>query len=177
VLACGNRQESRRSLYSRTGTARLRWPLLRRADAALVLIAFAAAGCSYPIDTMFSKNDLDAEPTGSIVARASVGDGANTKESAVKVWPEADLAYARAAATDAIARGAKDSSIPWENPSTGAGGNITPLANARTDGSSTCRDFLASYVHGEQQAWLEGEACRTAHGKWEVKSLKPFRQG
>jgi surface antigen len=120
---------------------------------------------------MFSKGEAETEPTGSVQA------GAPAEASKAPTWSEADLAYARAAATDAIARGGKDSSIPWENPNTGAGGNITPLTMAHSDGAFTCRDFLASYMHGDQQAWLQGEACRTAHGKWEVKSLKPFKQG
>ena len=121
---------------------------------------------------MFSKSEAEAEPTGSFVPA-----GTPAEASKAPTWSEADLAYARAAATDAIARGGKDSSIPWENPNTGAGGNITPLTMAHSDGAFTCRDFLASYMHGDQQAWLQGEACRTAHGKWEVKSLKPFKQG
>jgi len=75
-----------------------------------------------------------------------------------------------------VGHGAKDASIPWENPNTGAGGNITPLAASYSDGALTCRDFLASYVRGQAQAWLQGEACRTAHGKWEVRSLRPFKQ-
>jgi hypothetical protein len=39
-----------------------------------------------------------------------------------------------------------------------------------------CRDFLASYMHGEAQDWLEGTACRTA-GNWQVKRLKPLNSG
>ncbi len=113
------------------------------------------------------------EQTGSITQTShQATDAANAV-----VPSETDLAYARAVAADAVARGSKDSSVPWENPNTGAGGNITPLAAARTDGSFTCRDFLASYVLGQAQAWLEGEACRTERGKWEVKSLKPLKQG
>ena len=86
---------------------------------------------------------------------------------------EADLAYARAAAAEALTRGGKDSSVPWENPQTGAGGNITPLAAAYSQGGFTCRDFLASYVRAGSEAWLQGEACRTDQGKWEVKTLRP----
>ena len=59
-------------------------------------------------------------------------DAATT--SATSAPSETDLAYARAAAADALARGSKDSSVPWENPNTGAGGNITPLA-AHNEGS------------------------------------------
>jgi len=90
---------------------------------------------------------------------------------------EADLAYARAVAAEALTRGSRDISIPWENPNTGAGGSITPIAANYSEGVFICRDFLASYVRGQQQSWLQGEACRTGHGKWEVKSLKPMKQG
>ena len=47
-----------------------------------------------------------------------------------------------------LARGGKDASVPWQNPQTGAGGNITPLATSYSEGGLPCRDFLASYVHG-----------------------------
>jgi surface antigen len=122
---------------------------------------------------MFSKNDADVKQTG-VISQAShrTAEGADAA-----VLSETDLAYARAVAADALVRETKDSSIPWENPNTGASGNITPLAAARSEGGFTCRDFLASYVLGQAQAWLEGEACRTQHGKWEVRSLKPFKQG
>jgi len=85
--------------------------------------------------------------------------------------PEVDLAYTRAVAAAALARGDKGDSITWQNPNTGAGGYITPLASSYTEGPLTCRDFLASYVHGQTEAWLQGEACHTDHGKWDVKSL------
>ena len=66
-------------------------------------------------------------------------------------------------------RGGKDTSVPWENPQTGARGNITPLASAYNQDGFTCRDFLASYVREGAEAWLQGEACRMAQGKWEVR--------
>jgi surface antigen len=118
---------------------------------------------------MFSKNDSDRQPTGSIARR----DG----QSAATATPpsEIDLAYARAAASDVLARGARDSSVPWQNPQSGAGGNITPLATAYNEGGLSCRDFLASYVHGGSQDWLQGAACRTASGAWEVRRLTPLK--
>jgi hypothetical protein len=40
----------------------------------------------------------------------------------------------------------------------------------------TCHDFLASYVReGSKEAWLQGEACRVQKGRWEVRSLKPWK--
>jgi surface antigen len=121
---------------------------------------------------MMTKSEADAEQTSSISPNGRVD---RTAEAAT--LSEADLAYARAVAADALGRGTSDSSIPWENPHTGAGGNITPLAASHSDGAFICRDFLASYLRGQSEAWLQGEACRTAHGKWEVKTLKPLKQG
>jgi surface antigen len=119
---------------------------------------------------MFSKPDADAEVTGSTGSAAE----AIPRPAAAPV-SEADLAYARAAAADALGRNAQANSVPWRNPQTGVGGNITPLAASHSEGGFSCRDFLASYVSAGAQAWLQGSACRTAGGEWQVKSLKPLK--
>ncbi len=177
MFAYGDREPGRRSLYKGTGALRLCWLLNRLAAVGALFAALsgalAGAGCSYQLETMFSKSEADAGQTGSIARPGPKPGGA----VAAAAPSEVDLAYARAVAVDALGRGSKDNSIPWENPHTGAGGNITPLAAAYTEGAFTCRDFLTSYVRGEAQAWLQGEACRTERGKWEVKSLKPLKQG
>lgn len=116
---------------------------------------------------MFSKAEADA--TGTVSKPGAQQATAHVSED--------DLAYARAAAADALGRGGMGNSVPWQNPQTGVGGNITPLtASYREDGLS-CRDFLASYVSGASQAWLHGSACRSARGGWQVKSLKPLNSG
>ena len=89
--------------------------------------------------------------------------------------PDADLAYARAAASAVLDRGEKDTSQPWENPSTGTRGTVTPIASAYTQDGQTCRNFLASFVTGNSQAWVQGEACQQ-QGVWEVRTLKPWKQ-
>jgi len=120
---------------------------------------------------MVSKDEADPEATGSVGRPMSEGGhGAPQLQ-------EADLAYARAVAAYALAHGGKDSSFPWQNPQTGAGGNVTPLAASYSEGGFICRDFLASYLRGEAQTWLQGEACRTGHGQWEIKSLTPLNRG
>ena len=58
---------------------------------------------------------------------------------------------------------------------TGARGTVTPVANAYTQDGFTCRDFLASYVKNGNEAWLEGAACRAGRGKWEVRSMRPWK--
>jgi outer membrane surface antigen len=144
------------------------WP--RFATLAAVLGAFALGGCSYRLSALTSKDDADLT-TGSLARPPAQA----TRFADASPQAEGDLVYARAAASDALARGAKDASVPWQNPQTGAGGNITPLATSYSEGGLPCRDFLASYVHGGSQDWLEGAACRTSRGTWEVKSLKPLK--
>jgi surface antigen len=131
----------------------------------------AAGGCSFQLQSLLSKDAAAGDETGSI-ARPGAGVG---HAAAASQPSETDLAYARAAASDALAHSGKDSSIPWQNPSTGAGGNITPLDTAYTAGGLSCRDFLASYEHDGSQDWLQGAACRSSAGNWEVKSLKPLK--
>jgi surface antigen len=138
-----------------------------------MLGALGSAGCSYQLDSMLSaKPDADADVTGSISPT-----GAQRADRAAAEVSEADLAYARAAAADVLRRGDKGNSVPWQNPQTGVGGNITPLASSHSEDGLPCRDFLASYMSAGSQAWLQGSACRTARGEWEVKSLKPLTSG
>ena len=89
---------------------------------------------------------------------------------------ESDLAFARNAASDVLTKGDRDSSQPWENPQTGARGSVTPLAKAYEADGRTCRDFLASYVNGTNESWLQGAACHIGNGRWEIHTLKPWRQ-
>jgi surface antigen len=119
------------------------------------------------------STDDEPQSTGTI----SRGASSSSSLTRTSLQAELDLNYARAAAAEALARGSKDGSVPWQNPRTGARGNITPLATSYSEAGMACRDFLASYIHGELQDWLEGAACRTASGNWQVKRLKPLNSG
>lgn len=133
----------------------------------LILIGVATGGCSLSrTDSAYARMD-DNEVTGSIGGAQGVGPAPT----------EADLAFARNAASDVLTKGTKDSSQPWENPETGARGSVTPLAQAYSSDGRTCRDFLASYVNGRSESWLQGAACQTGHGRWEIHTLKPWRRG
>ncbi len=90
--------------------------------------------------------------------------------------PEPDLVYTRAAVSEVLSRPSNDASVPWENPRSGARGTVTPIASAYTQDGHTCRDFLASYVQGSSQAWLQGEACKQPKGVWEVRTMKPWKR-
>ena len=135
--------------------------------ASLILIGLSASGCSLSRSDAVAKMD-DKDVTGSITPVAVVD----------REPTEADLAFARNAASDVLTKGDKDSSQPWENPETGARGSVTPLSQAYSaDDGRTCRDFLASYVNGRSESWLQGAACKAGHGRWEIHTLKPWTKG
>jgi hypothetical protein len=131
----------------------------------LILVGLGSSGCSLNrSDAAFAKME-DSEVTGSV--------GPVTPP----VPTESDLAFARTAASDVLTKGDKDSSQPWENPETGARGSVTPLAQSyASEDGRTCRDFLASYVNGRTESWLQGAACKANQGRWEIHTLKPWRR-
>jgi surface antigen len=133
----------------------------------LILIGVSAGGCSVSrTDSSFARMG-DSDVTGSLGGARSEGPAPT----------DTDLAFARNAASDVLTRGDKDSSQPWENPETGARGSVTPLAQAYSSEGRTCRDFLASYVNGHSESWLQGAACQSGQGGWEIRTLKPWKQG
>jgi surface antigen len=163
---CALQAQCRLALYrtwARVGLSAIR---PAGAVATLFLVSIGSGGCSISrSDGAFAKMD-DSEVTGSIAS----GQGPAPTET--------DLAFARNAASDVLTKGGKDSSQPWENPETGARGSVTPLAQAySSDDGRTCRDFLASYVNGRSESWLQGAACKASHGRWEIHTLKPWSRG
>ncbi len=143
----------------------------RLLPAAALLLALPAGACSfsYQLGSLFGSDGTKKDATGSIASAASA-------EPTIELAAEGDLAFARVAATKALAIDGKTTSIPWENPSTGARGTVTPLASAYTQDGFLCRDFLASYVRQGAESWLQGEGCRVHQGKWEIRGLRPWKK-
>ena len=148
-------------------------------------LTLAASGCAVSghFGSMFSGKNDEARAQGQAQAQALALDGDETTGAAgasrsVKVSGpalETDLVFARLAIVEVLGHGGKkDISAPWENPSSGARGTVTPIASAYARDGNTCHDFLASYVRQGAEAWYQGEACRPHKGKWEVKSLRPW---
>jgi hypothetical protein len=134
-----------------------------------MLCALAVSGCSYKLASLVSTDENEPQSTGTI--NSPTPDAASTSSPQAELY----LAYARAAVAEVLSRGGKDTSVPWRNPQSGARGNVTRLATSYSEAGMACRDFLASYIHGESQDWLEGAACRTTSGAWQVRRLKPLR--
>jgi hypothetical protein len=147
-------------------------------------LALAASGCamSGQLGSLFATTNGDGASGNR--AQAYTAEGATGSITPARAAapapralpPEADLVYARAAIVEVLTRGSKDTSAPWENPQNGARGTVTPVATAYSQDGATCHGFLASHIRDKSEAWLQGEACRSAKGKWEVKSLKPWKR-
>ncbi|HEU4661938.1 MAG TPA: RT0821/Lpp0805 family surface protein [Pseudolabrys sp.] len=157
--------------YTESAMARL-WRKRRRerlSAAAVLALALTCGGCSLPsnFDSLFGASASDT--TGSITPPPG-------SREAAQLPPERDLAYTRAAVSEVLSRGGKNASLPWENPQSGARGTVTPIASAYTQDGTVCHDFLASYVSGKSEAWMQGEACRQTSNRWEVRSLKPWKR-
>jgi surface antigen len=129
------------------------------------------AGCSfsYKLDSLFGT-DKDSGPGDPARSMTAATSGASLGPT------DADLALAKAAAAEAVGRSGKDPSVPWENPDTGARGSVTALAAAYSQNGATCREFVASYVRDSNETWLAGEACRAEEGRWEVRTIKPWKR-
>jgi surface antigen len=154
------------ALYRAWGRVGLSAFAPKGAALAAILIGLSAGGCSFSrgSDAFAKMNVSDYEVTGAL-------------KQGEPVPTDSDLAFARNAASDVLTKGDKDSSQPWQNPQTGARGSVTPLAQAYpADDGRTCRDFLASYVNGRTESWLQGAGCKSASGHWEIHTLKPWRQ-
>jgi hypothetical protein len=156
----------RRLRYKGTRKARL-WRLRAKAIALSLALGTATSGCSlsYKLDSFMGKNADPAEQTASI-----------RPVSAPSQPADMDLAYAKAAVAELLGRPEKNGSQPWQNPSTGARGTITAVADAYTSDGFQCRDFLASYIRDGAESWLQGDACRIHQGRWTVRSLRPLKR-
>jgi hypothetical protein len=134
---------------------------LRRQAIFIAAIALLAEACSMPAKFgLFGRDDRT--------------DSFNSISAQNAVFSNTDLAVASASTTALLEH--DGASAPWENPLTGARGTITPLAAVYRDNGIECRDFLASYVRDNAEAWMQGEACRNGFGRWEVRNFKPWRR-
>lgn len=140
----------------------------RRAAALLVALCVGLSGGACSLAGKIGG------PAGGVTA---AGDDGETDSDLISVLSSGavtgdDVIAASAAAAALVGRGKGGR---WENPRSGVRGTITPIASAAGEDTG-CRGFLASYVNGPAEAWMEGEACRDGAGGWEVRSLRPWRR-
>ena len=162
----------------------------------VLALGLLAGGCAMSggLGGMFAKHQKTDDVQATALASEDVTSSASAPTlrasaavSTSGLPQETDLVFARMAIVEVLQRGSKEVSAPWENPSSGARGTVTPIASAYVRDGDTCHDFLASYVRRQgPERWLQGQACRgkagakdgtkegTKQGAWEVKSLRPW---
>jgi surface antigen len=138
----------------------------------LVAAGLTTGGCAMSGLSLFGSEKDDArayatETTGSV--------SSSEKSKPAVLPPDNDMVFAKIAAIGVLGH-AEATSAPWENPRSGARGTVTPIAAAYDQDGRSCRDFLASYINGKSEAWMQGQGCRSGNGKWEVKNLRPWQR-
>jgi surface antigen len=111
------------------------------------------------------------EVTGSVATpatgRAAVS-GTQVASAGTTDLNNTDWNYARGALGLALTSTSDGPPVPWANPETGARGNFAPSAPAITASGQTCRDFVATRLENGKEVRLNGRACRTADGQWDI---------
>lgn len=124
---------------------------------------------------MGSDDKPDVTATGSAATgRAAAGspqlatlNSSTAAPSSIPLSP-ADWNYARGALGLALTSNETGPPVPWANPETGARGNFAPSAAAIQAEGRTCRDFVATRSERGKEVQLQGRACRTAEGQWDI---------
>lgn len=139
---------------------------------AIGLGAAVLGGCSMPMGNLMGGGDDKPAVTGSTSAqtgRATASTGSASSVSNTGPLNSNDWNYARGALGLALTSTQNGPPVPWANPETGTRGNFAPAAEAVADaGGRTCRDFVATRTENGQEVRLQGRACRTAEGQWDI---------
>jgi surface antigen len=158
-----------------------------------LVLAVAMAGCSMSFPSLLGEKDGDkSPPTASTSAgfdakseKAGKADGDITGSlplqpaaaaSAKGALSPIDWAIAKSALRDVLGRGEAGSSQPWENPTTGARGTVTPVAAIYEKDGFPCRNFILGGVRDGRESWYEGTACRIHRGNWDVMTTRPLQK-
>jgi surface antigen len=161
--------------------SRFRRPELT-ALAALGFSSLFLAGCSMPMGSLIGGGDDKPAVTGTAdTGRATaLGAGApgtvqlaTAAPSASNPLSQTDWNYARGALGLALTSEQSGPPVPWANPETGTRGNFAPVSAAvPAEGGKTCRDFVATRTENGKEVQLQGRACRTADGQWDIAETK-----
>jgi surface antigen len=138
---------------------------------ALGLASASLGACSMPMGSLMgsdSKPDVTGVTGSAETGRAATYQTATVAPSSIPLSP-ADWNYARGALGLALTSNETGPPVPWANPETGARGNFAPAAAAVTaEGGRTCRDFVATRSEHGKEVQLQGRACRTPDGQWDI---------
>lgn len=125
-------------------------------------------GDSKPAAVARSQN-VRSDPK-EITGSLAMANGAKVPMSPV------DWTIAKSALRETLGRTEAGASQPWENPTTGSHGTVTPVAAVYEKDGFPCRNFILSHVRNSKESWYEGTACRIHRGQWDVTSSRPLQK-
>lgn len=119
-----------------------------------------------PISPLRASADKDV--TGSIAQRSNP----LSRQLDAEDWRRAKAAMGTA--LDPQGNGA---SVGWENKQSGAKGSFVPVAQAYPTDEKICRAFLAKIEAPGGAEDMQGTACRDASSEWDIRDVRPWKQG
>jgi surface antigen len=151
------------------------------------------AGCSMSFPSLLGEKDSDkSAPSANTTVAFNSGSEKNGRadnditgslplqtaatSSAKGALSPIDWAIAKSALREVLGRGEAGSSQPWENPTTGARGTVTPVAEIYERDGFPCRNFIVGGVRDGHESWYEGTACRVHRGNWDVTTMRPLQK-
>jgi surface antigen len=85
-----------------------------------------------------------------------------------KSLDRSDEMYANRAGAQAFESAPSGRSIAWNNPDSGASGNVTPTRTYEAAPGQYCREYRQTILVGGRQQESYGTACRQPDGQWKV---------
>ena len=144
---------------------------------ALFAAAATLCGCSLSLPSNSPALGVDYEATGTIAKPATAPSATPAVSPLSRRLDAEDWRRARAALGVALDPQGNGSTVAWDNPQTGRRGSFVPVAAPYPVDGQVCRAFVAK-IDGDQHDHLQGSACRVgASDDWDVKDVKPFRNG
>lgn len=69
----------------------------------------------------------------------------------------------------ALEENVSGTTVEWSNPTTGSGGDVTPVRTFKSSDGQWCREYAYSAVVGDQVETRHAVACRGPAGAWETR--------
>jgi surface antigen len=80
-----------------------------------------------------------------------------------------DYTYYNRVSQQALETAQPGQALPWQNPTSGNSGTITPSKYYQTSGGQYCREYTQSIKVGGKVQEGVGTACRNEDGSWQIK--------
>jgi surface antigen len=131
----------------------------------VALLGGGLSGCSIAVPSL---SDERVETTGSIGRT----DGSPLSPD----LGQEDWRRAKGALAIALDPQGNGSAVKWDNPESGIGGTVTPVAQPFVKQNEVCRTFIATIDFPGRTSSLQGTACKPSSDEWQIHEVRPWRK-